>query len=133
MKLKLLRSWALVIGLVMACVPVFAHHGSRVSYDLTKPVTMKGTVTLFGWQNPHAFLGYEVKDDHGNMTTWGAELAETPSQLETRRGWSKDTLKPGDQITITVFPSKVGATRGLLSKLVLNDKVIYEANMRTLE
>src|ERR1700688_702173 len=132
MKLKLLVSCLLVVGMVAVCVPVFAHHGSRISYDLTKPVTMKGTVSSFGWQNPHVFLGFDAKDDNGNVTNWGAEMAENPHQL-AMRGWDKDTLKPGDQITVTVFPSKTGAPRGFLSKLVLNDKVIYEANMRNVE
>jgi len=132
MKLKLLASCALVVGLVMVCVPVFAHHGSRVSYDLDKPVTMKGTVTSLLWQNPHVFLSYNVKDDAGTVTDWGAELAETPHQM-TVRGWTKNTLKSGDEVTLTVFPSKAGTPRGLLSKLVLNDKMIYEINMRTAE
>ena len=132
MKLKLLVSCALVVGLVMVCVPVFAHHGSRVSYDLDKPVTMKGTVTSLLWQNPHVFLSYNVKDDAGTVTDWGAEMAETPHQM-TVRGWTKNTLKPGDEVTLTVFPSKAGTSRGLLSKLVLNDKMIYEINMRTAE
>jgi hypothetical protein len=132
MKLKLLVSCALVVGLVMVCVPVFAHHGSRVSYDLDKPVTMKGTVTSLLWQNPHVFLSYNVKDDAGTVTDWGAEMAETPHQM-TVRGWTKNTLKSGDEVTLTVFPSKAGTPRGLLSKLVLNDKMIYEINMRTAE
>lgn len=132
MKLKLLVSCALVVGLVMVCVPVFAHHGSRVSYDLDKPVTMKGTVTSLSWQNPHVFLSCHVKDDAGTVTDWGVEMAETPHQM-TVRGSTKDTLKSGDEITLTVFPSKAGAPRGLLSKLVLNDKMIYEINMRTAE
>ena len=132
MKLKLLVSCALVVSLVMVCVPVFAHHGSRVSYDLDKAVTMKGTVTSLSWQNPHVFLSCDVKDDAGNVTKWGAEMAENPRQMSIR-GWTRDTLKSGDQITLTVFPSKAGAPRGLLSKLVLNDKMIYEINMRTAE
>jgi hypothetical protein len=132
MKLKLLVSCALVVGLVMVCVPVFAHHGSRVSYDLDKPVTMKGTVTSLLWQNPHVFLSYNVKDDAGTVTDWGAEMAETPHQM-TVRGWTKNTLKSGDEVILTVFPSKAGTPRGLLSKLVLNDKMIYEINMRTAE
>jgi len=132
MKLKLLASCALVVGLVMVCAPVFAHHGSRVSYDLDKPVTMKGTVTSLLWQNPHVFLSYNVKDDAGTVTDWGAEMAETPHQM-TLRGWTKNTLKSGDEVILTVFPSKAGTPRGLLSKLVLNDKMIYEINMRTAE
>lgn len=132
MRLRILASCAFVAALTIVCTPVFAHHGSRISYDLTKPVTMKGTVSSFGWQNPHVFLGFDAKEDNGNVTNWGAEMAENPHQL-AMRGWDKDTLKPGDQITVTVFPSKAGAPRGFLSKLVLNDKVIYEANMRNVE
>lgn len=132
MKLKVLHLCALFLGFAIVSSPVLAHHGSRVSYDLTKPVTLKGTVSSFGWQNPHVYLGFDVKDDHGNVTNWGAEVAENPHEMMAR-GWSKDTLKAGDQITVTVFPSKVGAPRGLLSKLTMNDKVIYEANMRTVQ
>jgi hypothetical protein len=132
MRLRIFASCALVAALAIVCTPVFAHHGSRISYDLTKPVTMKGTVSSFGWQNPHVFLGFDVKDDNGTVTTWGAEMAENPHQL-AMRGWDKDSLKPGDPITVTVFPSKVGAPRGFLSKLVLNDKVMYEANMRNVQ
>jgi len=132
MKLKLLALCALIIGMAIVSAPVFAHHGSRISYDLTKPMTMKGTVSSFGWQNPHVFLGFDVKDDSGNVTNWGAEMAENPHEL-AMKGWDKDTLKPGDQITVTVFPSKAGAPRGFLSKLVINDKVMYEANMRNVQ
>lgn len=128
MRLRILASCALILALAIVCAPVFAHHGSRISYDLTKPVVMKGTVSSFGWQNPHVFLGFDVKDDNGKVTNWGAEMAENPHEL-TQRGWDKDTLKPGDQITVTVFPSKAGAPRGFLSKLTINDKVIYQANM----
>jgi hypothetical protein len=88
---------------------------------------MKGTVTAVGWQNPHVFISYDVKDDHGSVVQWGAEAAENPKML-TDRGWTKDSVKPGDQVTITIFPSKAGTPRGLLSKLVLNDKVFYQAN-----
>jgi hypothetical protein len=136
MKMGLTARCALVAGLAMTltmvATPVLAHHGSRASYDLNKPVTMKAAVTSISWQNPHVFLSYDVKDDSGNVTNWGAEMAETPHQLGLR-GWAKDTLKPGDEITATVSPSKAGTARGLLSKVVFHDKVIYEANMRAPE
>ena len=133
MKTKLLTSFLLVVGLVMICAPVFAHHGSRISYDLTKPVTMKGTVTSFEWQNPHVFLSYDVKDASGAVKNWGIELAENPKMLMTTRGWTKDTLKPGDEVTATLFASKAGTPRGILSKLVFHDMMIYENNMRGAE
>ncbi len=136
MKMGLAARCAWVAGFAMALAmvgaPVFAHHGSRASYDLNKPVTMTATITSISWQNPHVFLSYDVKDDSGKVTNWGAEMAETPHQLGLR-GWAKDTLKPGDEITATVFPSKAGTPRGLMSKVVFHDKVIYEANMRAPE
>jgi len=127
MKIKLAVFLALLAAIMALSAPAFAHHGSRVSYSIDKPVTMKGTVTSIGWQNPHVFISYDVKDDSGKVTEWGAEAAENPKML-IGRGWSKDSLKVGDQITITVFPSKAGTPRGLLSKIVMNDKVFYQAN-----
>jgi Family of unknown function (DUF6152) len=126
MKIRLLAFCAIVVALLTLCGPAFAHHGSRVSYNLEKPATMKGTVVAVAWQNPHVFIAYNVKDDSGKVVEWGAEAAENPRMLMDR-GWNKDSVKPGDEITITVFPSKAGTPRGLLSKLVINDKVLYQA------
>jgi hypothetical protein len=111
----------------MICGPVFAHHGSAVSYtiDLNKLVTMKGTVTSFEWANPHVYLMYDVKDEKGNVVHWGAET-HAPSVLSDEDGWTRNTFKPGDEITITVFPSRVGAPRGLIAKIVLNDKILID-------
>jgi hypothetical protein len=125
MKIKLHVSCALIAALLVVSGSMFAHHGSRVSYSIDKPVTMKGTITSVAWQNPHVFISYDVMDG-GNVVHWDAEAAENPKML-TGRGWTKDTVKPGDEVTITVFPSKAGTPRGLLSKLSLNDKVLYTA------
>lgn len=103
----------------------FAHHGSVVSYDTNKMVTVEGTVTEFRWRNPHVYVMYDVKDAEGNVVNWGAET-HSPIVCENQDGWSKSTLKPGDKITISVFPSKIGTTRGLLAKIVLNGKVIID-------
>jgi hypothetical protein len=133
MKTKLPASLALMVALVLACSPLFAHHGSRISYDLTKPITMKGNVTSFEWQNPHVFLSLDVKGADGKVTNWGVELAENPRQLTTTRGWTKETLKPGDEVTATLFASKAGTPRGILAKLMVDDKQIYENTMRAPE
>ena len=86
---------------------------------------MKGTVTSFEWANPHVFVMYDVKDDKGNIVHWGAET-HAPSVLSDEDGWTRNTLKPGDEIIITVFPSRFGAARGLVAKIVLNDKVLID-------
>ena len=103
----------------------FAHHGSVVSYDTNKLVTVEGTVTEFRWRNPHVYVMYDVKDAEGNVVNWGAET-HSPIVCENQDGWTKATLKPGDKITISVFPSKIGTSRGLLAKIVLNGKAIID-------
>jgi uncharacterized protein DUF6152 len=97
-----------------------AHHGSRVSYDLTKTVTLKGIVKEFNYINPHVYFTFDVKDGKGKVTEWGAET-DPPIMMGNRYGWSKRYLKPGDQVTVTVWPSKAGAPRGFLAKLVTAD------------
>ena len=110
MKMRLAARCASVAGLVMVwamvCTAVFAHHGSRASYDLAKPVTMKATVTSISWQNPHVFLSYDVKDDSGNVVHWIVE-GQNPVSM-TQIGWTKNTFKPGDTVEIDAMPAKNG-------------------------
>jgi Family of unknown function (DUF6152) len=125
MRSKLVSVWFLFAVTLMVSGPLFAHHGSGISYDMGKTVTAEGTVTEFRWQNPHVYVMYDVKDAQGNVVNWGAET-HAPVVCEDQDGWSKSTLKPGDKITIVVFPSKIGTSRGLLAKIVLNGKVIID-------
>ena len=118
MRAKLVSVWFLFAVALMVSGPVFAHHGSGISYDMSKTVTAEGTVTEFRWQNPHVYVMYDVKDAQGNVVNWGAET-HAPVVCENQDDWSKSTLKPGDKITIVVFPSKLGTPRGLLAKIVM--------------
>lgn len=97
--------------------PIFAHHGSHVSYDTEKSVVLKGTVTEFAWSNPHTQIYFDVKNDKGDAVNWGAETAN-PANL-AKSGWTRNSLKPGDEITVTMWPSKAGTPRGFLLKIVL--------------
>jgi hypothetical protein len=106
---------ALLFG---SLTPVFAHHGNA-AYDETKEVTLKGTVTEFDWANPHAQIYFDVKDAKGNVAHWGCETL-SPGKL-VRAGWSKEAVKPGEHITITLVAAKNGAPVGFLHKLVLDD------------
>ncbi len=99
---------------------VVAHHGSRISYDLTKTVTVKGSVKEFDYVNPHVYFTFDVKDNQGHVTEWAAET-DPPIMMGNRYGWSRNYLKPGDQVTVTLWQSKVGAPRGFLAKLVTAD------------
>ena len=95
----------------------FAHHGFVSWFDMSRSVTVKGTVTSFDWTNPHAYIYLDVKDDKGAIVKWSAELGAIP--MLTRAGWKRDTLKPGDEITMTGNPAKDGKPVMHLDKIVL--------------
>jgi hypothetical protein len=117
--MKSIASVVLVLALLAICVPTFAHHGSAV-YDTSKPVVLNNAVvTRFVWANPHSIALFDVKDDKGNVTHWSAE-AGSPSALGLI-GWTKNSIKPGDIITVYVFQSKTGNTVGRLNRIVLAD------------
>ena len=104
MKLKLMLAAA---ALVMAAIPMVAHHSFAAEYDADKPVTLKGVVTKVEWTNPHARFYVDVKDDSGKITNWNLELA-SPNVLR-RRGWKRDSLKEGDQVTVEGSAAKDGS------------------------
>ena len=114
------RKLQIVLVLVASILTVrgtlFAHHGNA-AYDDKAPLTIKGTVTDFLWVNPHVQIFIDVKNDQGEVVHWGCETV-SPSKL-FRSGWTRDSVKAGDQITITVFPAKNHAPVGLIRKVVL--------------
>jgi hypothetical protein len=119
---------AVVACVVMIPITFFAHHGTSISYDMTKTVTLKGIVTEFVWKNPHSYILFDVKDEKGNVLKWAAE-GSSPGNW-SRIGWTKTTLKPGDPITITVNPSKAGTNVGVITKVVLPDgRVMTRGNV----
>ncbi|HEY6120600.1 MAG TPA: DUF6152 family protein [Pyrinomonadaceae bacterium] len=88
---------ALSTVLILLSSPLFAHH-SNAEYDMTAVTSVKGTVTKFEWNNPHAYIRIEAKDDKGSVAEWTAELASLG--MLSRVNWKRDTVKPGDEITI---------------------------------
>jgi hypothetical protein len=100
---------------------VLAHHGTNASYDASKEITLTGVVTQFNWHNPHAQLYFDVKEENGNVVSWGAEL-NSPGVL-AREGWTKNEFKAGEIVTITLNPSKAGTPYGntVRSKPILVD------------
>ena len=116
MKAKLLGPPALVFVLyLVVSVPTFAHHGAA-SYDTMKMTTLKGTVTGVQWTNPHTEIGIDVNDGTGKVQKYRVE-AGGPLGL-TRNGWTKSSLKPGNQITVTGNLSKNGTHILRLKKIV---------------
>ena len=121
--LKSLAAAIVMIGLLMVSVPASGHHGTGISYDLTKVTTSKGVIVSFAFRNPHAQLYWDVKDEQGNIVHWSAEM-NAPSNLE-RAGWTRsaivEALKPGLEVTVTGFPSKTGAPVLVFSKAVMSN------------
>ena len=118
MRSKLAILFAALLGFWGAAVPMFAHHGNS-AYDMSKTVPMKATVTKFEYSNPHTQVYYDVADDKGNVEHWVAETTN-PAMLN-RVGWSRETLKPGDQVVLWVNPNKVGAKITFLQKVAFSD------------
>ena len=116
MKSKLATPTAIGVVVAIVCLPVFAHHGAA-AYDVEKKVTLKGTVTKWFWSNPHCLLQLDVTDDAGQVAHW---ITETQNPLSMANlGWSNDSFKPGDQVTITVMPAKNGRPIGQIVDAVL--------------
>ena len=116
MRYRLMTVAAVAAGLLIVSVPLVAHH-STINFDAGKEITMKGTVTEWIWANPHCFLRFDVRDDNGSVVHWIAETSNPPGMV--RRGWSKQSLKPGDEVTVTVEPVKNGRPLGRILKVVL--------------
>jgi hypothetical protein len=129
LKSTILMLLALLGVLPAGCVPVFAHHGSA-SYRTDKVVVMKqATVTKFLWANPHTMLLFDVKDDKGIISHWAGE-AGSPAAVRFL-GWNKNSLRPGDVITIHLFPSKFESHVGRLDKIVLADGTTLKDSPRS--
>ena len=118
MKLGLAAYIVVAVGLMVVSLPLSAHHGAA-EYDNTKTISLQGTVTALQYLNPHALILFTVKDDKGQTADWTAEL-QSPNLL-SRRGWSRSTLKPGDQVVITGHPVKNGVKAMTGQKVVFTD------------
>ena len=119
MKDKFLMVLALAIGALIVSVPLFAHHGDAAFDTTAKKITRKGTVTGWVWANPHCLLQFDVTDDSGQVVHWVAETTAPPSLIN--RGWTSQSLKPGDQVTITMLPVKNNKPLGRLIEVVFPD------------
>lgn len=107
------------ILLALGAVPALAHHSFAAEYDSSKPVTVKGAVTKMEWQNPHARFYVDVTDEAGKVTNWEFELG-SPNGL-MRRGWTRNSLKPGDSVTIEGYLAKDGSKLANARNVTLGD------------
>ncbi len=110
----------LVAGVaLLAPAAALAHHSFAAEYDVKKPVTLKGTVTSVEWTNPHARFYLDVKDESGKVVNWNLELA-SPNVL-VRQGWSRHSLKVGDEVTVEGSQAKDGSQMANARTVTLAD------------
>jgi hypothetical protein len=115
MRNNLLVFAAAVLLLFSFAASMHAHHATA-SFDMTNSATVKGTVTGFDWTNPHVYIYVDVKDAKGATEKWSVELASVG--MLARAGWRRDTVKPGDEITVIGNRAKDGRPFLHLNKLV---------------
>ncbi|HSR06590.1 MAG TPA: DUF6152 family protein [Bryobacteraceae bacterium] len=107
-------------GLLLVAMPVLAHHSFQAEYDENKLVTVNGTVTKVAWINPHVMLNVDVRDDSGKVANWEMELASPNGLL--RQGWKLDSLKPGDQVTVSGYAARDGSHLVNARRVILGGK-----------
>lgn len=116
MRHRFMSIFAVAAGLLIVSLPLFAHHGAA-SFDTTKKLTVKGTVVEWFWANPHCFLRFDVKGEDGQTVQWVVETQSGPNILPL--GYTKQTFKPGDEVTVTLQPVRNGRPLGRLLTVVL--------------
>src|SRR5262245_45076311 len=120
--------FALIVLLVVSS-SLLAHHGTAVSYDQNKSVTLTGTLTKFSWTNPHCYVELDVKNSSGQVVHWAGEM-NSPGVLKVA-GWTRETIKAGDQVTLSVHPAKAGTPVGVVDRgkpIIANGKEILPAS-----
>ena len=114
------------LGFFCATLPVVAHHGFDTEYDRTKTVSLTGVVQRVEWTNPHMHVYIDVSDQKGNTITYNMEMA-SPNTIR-RRGWTLNTLLPGEKVIFEGYLGKVVESRGALqriAKAATPDQVLF--------
>lgn len=128
MKSRLLLSFGLLVSVLSAGGVLFAHHGAA-AFSNTVVVLHDATVTKFIWANPHTLVLFDVKDDKGSVTHWAVETGN-PGAVALL-GWNRNSLQPGDVVTVYLYPAKSGNPLGRLNKIVLADgKTLRDTQQR---
>lgn len=112
------------VAVLLAAIPLAAHHSFAAEYDATATITLTGVVSKVEWTNPHAYIYVDVKDESGKVTTWGME--GYPPNTLTRTGFTRHVVSQGDTITITGYKARDNATRAAAREVTTDDGKKYE-------
>ena len=107
--MRTMTGWLLGAALLVAAAPAVAHHAFSAEFDATKPVRLRGTITKMEWINPHSWMHVDVSNDDGTVDSWMIE-AGPPGAL-VRRGWKKDSVKPGTMVLVEGYQALDGGLR----------------------
>jgi hypothetical protein len=112
------RSLLLLLAVALPlAAPARAHHSFAAEFDAKQPVTLTGTVTKVEWTNPHVWFYIDVKDSNGKVTNWGMEMGGPNGLL--RAGWTRNSMKPGDVVTVDGFKARSGDPIGNATSVVM--------------
>jgi hypothetical protein len=115
---KFITFFIVAVGFLILSTSMWAHHGNA-SYQTGKVVTVKGSVTEWFWANPHCLLKFDEKADSSDVRHWVGETQAPANMIDA--GWTKNSFKPGDQVTVDIRPAKSGSFAGPITRVVLSD------------
>src|SRR6266853_3094633 len=118
MRTRLTVAVASLAGLLIGAVPVMAHHSFAAEYDANKPIKLTGAVTKIEWTNPHCYFYVDVKNESGKIDTWALEMGNPNALL--RNGWTPNSVKIGDEVTVEGTRAKDGTLLGNARTMMLN-------------
>ena len=126
LKIGKIRSFAAGFSLLLLSMPAMAHHSFSAEYDAKKPVTLKGVVTKIDWMNPHVYFYVDVEDETGKVTNWALEMGP-PNGLQ-RAGWTRNTMKIGDEVVVEGSLAKDGSKQANARSVTMGGKKLGGAS-----